>query len=443
MWETVRDRLPVRLHLVVALTILYGLTLGTAAPPPGLDVDPLTVNVRALQDLSAVLPAPAVVLGPLCGAVALALGATCLRELGVTPLRSVLWAVMVGGTTLWWPLSRRAGADGPSAVLLTALLLTALVWRRRPRRALVPVVVLLVIAAAGLRPLLVLTAPVVVAFMLSTAGYGRRVRVVGGVVCAVLALVLAVVLTVAVAPPSVLGDFLGRSWVWRTVSRTWALLAAPGRAAVLYSPLLLAAVLGVAEMRRRDRDGGGLVAGLSLVTVAAFLVVGRDLGSPAWVEEPVAVALPLMAMPAAFYAPRRRWVLGALLLAGLGVQGVALSLDYGALYRTVEIRGSSGGPPAPCRVVDALVHPGLCPLRLGSAVLMAKAGLGEHGGLVAVEVGQDDLRAVVTRPVQDIPVHLWVLHHGDTVGVMAAVAMAVPALLLCAASLAFRLAEER
>ena len=108
------------------------------------------------------------------------------------------------------------------------------------------------------------------------------------------------------------------------------LLASPGKSVFLYSPPIILAILGIRGLFRRDRMLALAVVASTLAHLALISSLSFFGGDWCWGPRYLVPILPLMAvaLPFANVNGPRRWIAATLVVAGLGVQGMGLTIDH-------------------------------------------------------------------------------------------------------------------
>jgi hypothetical protein len=301
---------------------------------------PLLLVARALGDPTGELGRFLFSLGPaLFGAATVTLVARVCRDLGATRARALGAALALAFASLLWPMAASAFDNAQHAffALATAWLAWRSAERSSPRLALAAG-----LAAAALLNFQEAYGVMILGLALPALGPLRRpdarreglVRylLVGlGASLGLIAWTLWNILrfgdplyagkadTAAMGTPAVWGNPLVGAL---------SLLLSPGKSVLLFSPTALLGILGWRALR--DRAPGLAVGVLAASGLQLALVSSLQgfTGDWCWGPRYVTVLLPLWALPVALLdlAPRRRLV-GAVVLAGLTVQGLALSVE--------------------------------------------------------------------------------------------------------------------
>ena len=125
-------------------------------------------------------------------------------------------------------------------------------------------------------------------------------------------------------------DRKGLAFFGNPVAGLLSLLVSPGKSVVLYSPPLVLGLLGLRQLWRREPWLVGVIASVSAVHVV-FISCLSFFGSDwAWGPRYLVPLLPLWALAAPFVMRgiARRWMVAAVLTAGILIQISAVSIDH-------------------------------------------------------------------------------------------------------------------
>ncbi len=290
------------------------------------------------------------VVGPIFMALALVFIALSIELLGRTASTAHLWALAIASSTVILPLTRLRPLDCATAALIAALFLVALHMRHEKKSGTVALFVVLYVIGAIMRPFILLTMPLFVAFLLGYSQLPEKLRRYWVMLAAIGPLLVFALLFTLFVPQIHRAALRETFSIWSIGCRLWSLVAAPGRSLFLHSPLLVLSFLGLRALSAEDEPVGRLLKGVIALGVMVVVLFSDLPGKTAWEAEPFLAFLPFALMPIAFLdLKRRRIELCIFLVLGLAFQILALMVGPTVLAQ-------------PALDGRAVYYPDFCPL---------------------------------------------------------------------------------
>ena len=283
-------------------------------------------------------------LNPLLTAITAALLYLLVRQLGYSQRVSAGVALTYGLATLAWPYTRTFFREPLLGLLWTAALWAFSRWweTQRPLALAVCLGLLLLAGTAKLTSLVVL--PVYIVIIWWRIPPEKR-RVMAGLLITLLilgGLLLVAMFRVRNQPLTSLTGTVLNYQPGPALQRIYGLLLSPGKGLFLYSPVLLASVIGFWRFRHK-RPAEAFIAGGSLLALLGLYSSLLDwYGGVAWGPRFLVPVIPLLALPLAeVFASRRKIVMAgaaALALLSLAVQVAASTATWTEYYDRLATR---------------------------------------------------------------------------------------------------------